>query len=73
MRRLANGTYDFRCPTCGAEGELSMPEDMREPFGCPEGCGTTYVQYRAHTHLHLRCVAWPVLPARRWQPHEETP
>jgi hypothetical protein len=57
MKRLPNGTYHFRCRTCKADVELTLPPDMREPFGCPAQCGTTYVQYRAYKDLHLRCVA----------------
>jgi hypothetical protein len=78
MRRLLNGTYHFRCRTCGAEGELIVPPEMREPFGCPEQCGTTYVQYRAYKELHLRCVTWPLvhpeaLPVWEDTPQKETP
>jgi hypothetical protein len=29
--------YDFVCEGCGAVGDLSVPEDLHETFGCIEG------------------------------------
>jgi hypothetical protein len=69
VRRLANGTYHYRCSACQSKGELQVPEALRTPFVCPAGCGAVYVQYRAHRDLHLRCVARPLLDYRR--PSEE--
>lgn len=55
--------YHFTCEGCGAEGELEVPVGARETFGCPEGCGATYVQWNnpLTEHPDLQCVVCPVM------------
>lgn len=39
--------FDFVCDGCGAEGTLGiLKKDGMAPFGCPEGCGATYVPWK---------------------------
>src|SRR5579872_16983 len=38
--------YDYVCEGCGAVGELGVSTDIHAPFGCPEGCGATYIQWQ---------------------------
>jgi hypothetical protein len=40
--------YEFVCPVCEFEAEMSVPIDWYRPFDCPGGCGATYVQ-RLHS------------------------
>lgn len=52
--------YDFVCEGCGSEGELKVPIDECRSFGCPEGCGATYVQwFPPGKPATLRCVVRP--------------
>jgi len=52
--------FDFNC-SCGAAGELGVAtENAMEPFGCPEGCGATYVRWRPDKIPALKCVVQPV-------------
>jgi hypothetical protein len=53
--------YDFMCEACECGGELLVPIDERRSFGCPEGCGATYVQWHPPGRLAaLKCVVRPV-------------
>lgn len=59
--------FDFVCEGCKAEGELGldMTEGMK-PFGCPEGCGATYVPWMPDGHTYvLKCVVEPFFLKRR--------
>lgn len=66
MSRLLRETKDrtvwkFTCEGCGAEGKLDLfKRDGMKPFGCPEGCGATYVPWRpTPITWQLRCVVKP--------------
>lgn len=52
--------FEFSCPGCGAEGELGLDlnKDGHKPFGCPDGCGSTFVPWLpdAHGLYKLTCV-----------------
>lgn len=54
--------FYFECESCGAEGEIGVPVDLRSQFHCPEGCGAEYVQW--HNPLtnapDLMCVICPI-------------
>lgn len=52
---------------CGAEGELGLlKEEGMKPFGCPEGCGATYVPWNDRGLWRLECVVLPVrMPVQR--------
>lgn len=53
--------YAFVCEGCGSEGELAIPEGDMHPFGCPDGCGATYIQWTPPGKPPtLRCVVCPV-------------
>jgi hypothetical protein len=53
--------YAFVCEGCGAIGDLGVPLDTTGTFGCPEGCGTTYIQYKdLGAKWALMCVVRPV-------------
>ena len=52
--------YSFICAGCKAEGDLGVPIDQHKPFGCPEGCGATYVQWKYKEVFRLKCVVCPV-------------
>lgn len=54
--------YDYICEGCESEGELKVPVDRTKPFGCPEGCGATYVQWDnpISERTELMCVVCPV-------------
>jgi hypothetical protein len=55
--------FNFVCEGCGCEGEIGIPrKDGMKPFGCPEGCGATYVRWnpsRSVAEPTLRCVVKP--------------
>jgi len=53
-------TYDYVCEGCGTAGELNVPEDQKLPFGCPGGCGATYVQWKENGESRLKCVVCPI-------------
>jgi len=49
-------TFHFQC-SCGADGDLTLQKaDGYKTFGCPEGCGNTYVPYQGPLRWMLRCV-----------------
>lgn len=51
--------WHFCCEACGAEGELTLQKaDGMKSFGCPEGCGATYVPCRT-VGRKLICVVLP--------------
>lgn len=53
--------YDFKCEGCGDEGELGVDITERSPFGCPAGCGATYVQWHPPGAMAaLKCVVKPI-------------
>jgi hypothetical protein len=53
--------YDFVCEGCGAEGRLGVPIDQhKKPFGCPEDCGATYIQWKHEGQFRLTCVVCPI-------------
>ncbi len=52
--------FDFRCPSCGAEGEIGLDANDLGQFGCPERCGAGFVHYRANKVPAVRCVVRPV-------------
>ncbi len=61
--RRADGMvyFDFACEGCGAQGELGIdPKDGTKPFGCPEGCGATYIPWLYCEKFKLTCVVCPV-------------
>jgi hypothetical protein len=40
---------------------MKPPIDMHETFGCPEGCGATYIQWKnLEGQYTLTCVVCPV-------------
>jgi hypothetical protein len=56
--------FNFVCEGCGSEGELGLEKkDGMAPFGCPEGCGATYVPLNDRVlgpGWRLKCVVCPV-------------
>ena len=61
VRNGNNNVYHFVCEGCGSEGELELPIDRHSPFGCPEGCGATYIQWQnPDGKMQLTCVVAPV-------------
>ena len=54
--------YEYVCEGCGSEGELKVPVDEHGSFGCPEGCGATYIQWSnpLTARMELMCVVCPV-------------
>lgn len=70
MSRMLRETKDrtvwkFVCEGCGAEGQLELfKRDGMKLFGCPEGCGATYVPWKPDgEHWQLRCVVKPYFAA----------
>lgn len=62
-RRVGSITYfDFKCPGCGAEGELGIDtkEKGKGQVGCPEDCGARFILWRVGDVWKLTCVARPV-------------
>lgn len=59
--------WKFVCEGCGAEGELGLfKRDGMKPFGCPEGCGATYVPWKPDgKRWQLRCVVKPYFAEAR--------
>lgn len=59
--------FDFVCPGCDATGELGIDtKDGMKPFGCPEGCGATFVPWQPTVaRWELRCVVQPMGTMRR--------
>lgn len=52
--------FHFVCVGCDAEGELGLASDDYRPFGCPAGCGSTYLHYRGDGGHKLVAVVAPV-------------
>lgn len=58
-------TFRFKCECedCDADGDLTLQKsDGYKPFGCPEGCGATYVPWQNPLHANkweLKCVVLP--------------
>ena len=56
--------FHFVCQGCGSEGELGLEKkDGMAPFGCPEGCGATYVPWNDQVlgrGWRLECVVCPI-------------
>lgn len=52
--------YVCDCEDYDAEGEIALlkAEGMK-PFGCPEGCGATYVPWQYQGRWQLKCVVLP--------------
>jgi hypothetical protein len=50
--------FDFKCPACGAEGELGIDStEGMHPFGCPENCGSTFIPWQPNgQQFVLKCV-----------------
>ncbi len=56
-----NDIFNFICVGCQSAGELSIPQSAgMQPFGCPEGCGATYVCWRPGETPVLKCVVQPL-------------
>ena len=57
-REDARIIFVFKCPGCGAEGELGIDStEGYKPFGCPEGCGSMFVPYQPDgDRWYLKCV-----------------
>lgn len=53
-------SYDFTCEGCGCKGELGVPLNAHATFGCPEGCGATYIQTNHLNVPSLTCVVCPI-------------
>jgi hypothetical protein len=53
--------FHFVCMACESEGEIGIPREQgMKPFGCPEGCGATYVRWYPHgPEPSLKCVVRP--------------
>lgn len=62
--------FDFVCPGCGGEGELGLRTDDFKPFGCPEGCGATFVMWRPDKNPAIRCVVQPVFAKQESTSHD---
>lgn len=48
--------FHFTCPGCGAEGDLRIDVTERDPFGCPEKCGSTFILWRDLKGWTITCV-----------------
>jgi hypothetical protein len=56
--------WEFVCEACGEQGELTLEKaDGMQAFGCPEGCGATYVPWTEQGRLV--CVCRPVFAKER--------
>jgi hypothetical protein len=56
-------TFHYKCSACEAEGELDLDRrDGMKSFGCPAGCGATYVPIQDR----LECVVLPVNGINSW-------
>jgi hypothetical protein len=54
-------SFHFVCDGCGAEGDLTLAKaDGHKSFGCPEGCGATYVPWKYLGEWKLECVVCPI-------------
>ncbi len=53
--------YRLRC-ACGDEGEVGFLVNRRATFGCPENCGTVWLQSDPGKTPALRCVVRPYFP-----------
>ena len=53
-------TYEFRCPKCGKEIELTRSmKDESIPLCCDESCGPTeMVQIISKSSFHLKGLGW---------------
>jgi hypothetical protein len=53
--------FHFVCPGCESGGDLSVGLiEKHKPFGCPEGCGATFVLWQHVISWRLRAVVVPV-------------
>jgi hypothetical protein len=52
--------FDFTCEGCGAEGRLGIPSEHRDPVGCLEDCGATYILWKDGAGYKLTCVVCSV-------------
>lgn len=53
--------YHFTCEGCGASGDMGVEVGEHGSFGCPEGCGATYIQWHPTGHMAaLKCVVCPI-------------
>ena len=59
--KKGNHRYRFRCPGCKCDGVLIVPVGQRGTFGCPEGCGATFVQWTNSETPTITAVVVPVL------------
>lgn len=51
--------YDFHCPACDDEGELTLDANEEGQLGCPAGCGASFIEYKSDKGWVLRCVVRP--------------
>jgi hypothetical protein len=50
--------YHFRCPACGACGDLGVPKEAKS-IACPEECSALFVQWfppNQNGRVALRCI-----------------
>ena len=52
--------FEFRCLGCGCWGTLGVRTTDRDPIGCPEGCGATYILWIPNKTPVLNCVCKPI-------------
>jgi hypothetical protein len=60
--------FHFVCEGCGSEGELGLEKKHgMKSFGCPEGCGATYVPWKDEVFgrgWRLQCVVCPMFDSK---------
>jgi hypothetical protein len=52
--------FDFKCPGCGAEGELGIKMGESGTISCPNGCGAIFLPWDDEGIYKLTCVVCPV-------------
>lgn len=53
-------SFNFHCPSCEAEGKLTIDLAEQGQIPCPEGCGASFIAYEGKAGWALKCVVQPV-------------
>lgn len=57
---MAEIEHYFKCPSCGEEGMIMLP-DMIQRFPCPTPeCGAVFLHYQDLRKWKIQCVVQPV-------------
>jgi hypothetical protein len=53
--------FEFTCDGCKSEGRIELNEsEFYKPFGCPEGCGATFILWHSPEGPAIQCVVCPI-------------